>query len=46
MGQTRPVTVVDLITSDTTDETVLKRLDKKTDQQARALGRAGLRGLV
>jgi SNF2 family DNA or RNA helicase len=46
IGQTRPVTAIDLVTRDSVDERVLKVLAGKTDQQARALGLADLRGLV
>lgn len=46
IGQDKPVTAIDLVTRDTADERVLKVLAGKTDQQARALGIAQLRGLV
>jgi len=37
IGVTRPVTVTDLVTPDTTDERVLELLEHKTEQQIRAL---------
>lgn len=46
IGQTRPVTVIDLVTTNTVDERVLRVLSQKTDEQMRALGRAELRKLV
>jgi SNF2 family DNA or RNA helicase len=46
IGQDKPVTSIDLVTRDSVDERVLKVLAGKSDQQARALGLADLRGLV
>ena len=46
IGQTKPVTAIDLVTRDSVDERVLKVLAGKTDNQTRALGLAELLGLV
>ena len=46
IGQHKPVSAIHLVTRGSVDERVLKVLAGKTDQQARALGLAELRGLV
>jgi SNF2 family DNA or RNA helicase len=46
IGQTKPVTAIDLVTRDSVDERVLKVLAGKEDQQMKALGREQLRDLV
>lgn len=46
IGQTRPVTILDLITRDTNDEHVLKLLAEKTDEQMKALRPHELLALV
>ena len=46
IGQTRPVSVIDLVTRGTADERVLELLALKTDSQMKALGRTELKELV
>jgi len=46
IGQTRPVTSINLVTCDSVDERVLAVLAGKTDQQMKALGLAELRELA
>lgn len=46
IGQTRPVTAIDLVSADTVDESILDLLTSKTEQQIRALGIKELRALA
>jgi SNF2 family DNA or RNA helicase len=46
IGQTRPVTSIDLVTRDSVDERVIEVLAGKSDQQVKALGIEQLRRLV
>lgn len=46
IGQQRPVLVIDLVTTGTLDERVLRMLAAKTDQQMRALGPGELRAAL
>lgn len=46
IGQTRPVTAIDLVTEGTVDEGIRRHLDSKNDQQMRALGRRDLISVV
>jgi SNF2 family DNA or RNA helicase len=46
IGQTRPVTAIDLVTPNSIDMHILKVLREKTDQQIKALGPGDLRKLI